>query len=100
MLYLTQLIYIHEGQEATFLEFEAIAIPIIYKYNGQLDLRIRPTKETWIAGEYEMPYEVHLASFANEEDFNNFMLDEERKKHVHLKERAIKKVILLKGRLA
>ena len=42
MLYITQLIYIKEGQENIFHEFEHIAIPIISKYNGQLLIRVRP----------------------------------------------------------
>jgi hypothetical protein len=36
MIYLTQLIYIQEGQESIFHQFEDIAIPIIPKYNGQI----------------------------------------------------------------
>ena len=42
-LYFTQLIYIKEGQEATFHQFEDVAIPLISKYNGQLLLRVRPS---------------------------------------------------------
>ena len=42
MIYLTQLIYIKEGQEEVFHQFEDIAIPAISKYNGRLLLRVRP----------------------------------------------------------
>ena len=35
MIYITQLIYIKEGQEKMFHEFEDVAIPIIAKYNGK-----------------------------------------------------------------
>ncbi len=31
MIYFTQLIYILDGQEASFLEFEAVAIPLYRK---------------------------------------------------------------------
>jgi hypothetical protein len=45
-LYFTQLIYIKERQEATFHQFEDVAIPLISKYNGQLLLRVRPSQKS------------------------------------------------------
>lgn len=36
MIYITQLIYIVEGREDIFDQFESVAIPIIAKYNGEL----------------------------------------------------------------
>ena len=45
MIYITQLIYIKEGQENIFHQFEDVAISIISKYNGQLLLRIRPCRK-------------------------------------------------------
>ncbi len=41
MIYLTQLIYIKEGMEPGFHQFEYIAIPKILNYNGRLLLRLR-----------------------------------------------------------
>jgi hypothetical protein len=35
--------------------------------------------------------------FESEQDFKNFMLDEERKKFLHLKEQSIKLSVLYKG---
>lgn len=46
----------------------------------------------------EQPYEIHLVEFATEDDFKNFMLDEERKQFLHLKEQSIKSAILIKGK--
>ncbi|HTB99259.1 MAG TPA: hypothetical protein VK705_01110 [Ferruginibacter sp.] len=97
MLYITQLIYIKPGQEDIFHQFENIAIPIILKYNGQLLLRVRPDEKTIIEKNIEQPYEIHLIEFAIEEDFTNFMQDEERKQFLHLKEQSIKTSILIKG---
>ncbi|MEZ5040845.1 MAG: DUF1330 domain-containing protein [Saprospiraceae bacterium] len=97
MIYITQLIYIQAGAEKIFQEFEAVAIPIIAKYNGDLLLRIRPNNQTWIEGTMPLPYEVHLVSFASESDFENFKLDEERKKYLHLKEQSIKTMLLIRG---
>jgi uncharacterized protein (DUF1330 family) len=97
MVYITQLIYIKEGQQHIFHQFEDIAIPIISKYNGQLQLRIRPDDTAVIETNIDKPYEIHLVEFSTESDFQNFMHDEERKKFLHLKEQSIKAVILIKG---
>ena len=97
MIYITQLIYIKEGQEAVFHQFEDVAIPIIAKYNGRLLLRIRPDENGFIEADIERPYEVHIVEFDNESDFDNFKRDEERKKFLHLKEQSIKSAIMIQG---
>ena len=97
MIYITQLIYIKEGQEKTFHEFEDIAIPIIAKYNGRLLLRVRPQEDAFIENSIDKPYEIHLVEFDSEQDFKNFMLDEDRKRFLHLKEQSIRSSILYKG---
>lgn len=97
MMYITQLIYIKEGQENVFHQFEDIAIPTILKYNGQLLLRVRPDESSMIENNIEQPYEIHLVEFATEKDFEDFMQDEERKRFLHLKEQSIKSVLLIKG---
>lgn len=97
MIYITQLIYIKEGQEEIFHQFEDIAIPIISKYNGRLLLRIRPDENSFIEHSIDKPYEIHLVEFDNEKDIDAFMQDEERKKFLHLKERSIKASVLIQG---
>ena len=97
MVFIIQLIYILDGQETVFDQFEAIAIPTISKYNGRLLLRVRPDEDAYIESNIENPYEIHLAEFETENDFANFMQDEERKKFLHLKEQSIKSVLLIKG---
>ena len=97
MIFITQLIYILEGQENVFNQFEAIAIPAISKYNGRLLLRVRPVEDAYIENNIEKPYEIHLAEFETENDFKNFMQDEERKRFLHLKEQSIKSILLIKG---
>lgn len=97
MLFITQLIYIIEGQEAVFEQFEAIAIPAISNYNGRLLLRVRPDANSFIEHTIDKPYEIHLVEFDTEQDFKNFMHDEERKKFLHLKEQSIKASILIQG---
>ncbi|MGN6352490.1 MAG: DUF1330 domain-containing protein [Parafilimonas sp.] len=97
MILITQLIYIVEGKEKIFDEFEDIAIPAILKYNGKLLLRIRPAADNFIEAHIEKPYEIHLVEFREKQDFENFMNDEERKKYLHLKEQSIKASVLIKG---
>ncbi|PSL45403.1 hypothetical protein CLV51_104105 [Chitinophaga niastensis] len=97
MIYLTQLIYIHEGQEHTFHQFEDVAIPLIEKYKGKLLLRLRPTKENFIAGELALPYEIHLVSFENETDFEAFKQDKVRQEFLHLKEASVSRIVLIQG---
>jgi uncharacterized protein (DUF1330 family) len=97
MIYITQLIYIRDGQQDIFNEFEAVAMPIIPKYNGRLLLRVKPAQDTFIEARIEKPYEMHLIEFDSEQDFENFMRDEERKKFLHLKEQSIRSSVLIKG---
>jgi uncharacterized protein (DUF1330 family) len=97
MILITQLIYILQGQEKIFDEFERIAIPTILKYNGQLLLRVRPTENCYIESNIENPYEIHLVEFKTQQDFDNFKQDEERKQFLHLKEQSIKTSILIQG---
>ena len=97
MIFIIQLIYIRDGQEAIFNQFEDIAIPAIAEYNGRLLLRLRPASEAFIESNIENPYEIHLVEFETDNDFANFMHDEERKRFLHLKEQSIKSVLLIKG---
>ncbi len=97
MFFITQLIYINDGQENVFHQFEDVAIPIIPKYNGRLLLRVRPTENAFIEHNIDKPYEIHLVAFDSEQDFQSFTKDEERKQFLNLKEQAIKSVLLIKG---
>ena len=97
MFFITQLIYIKQGQEKIFDQFEEIAMPLIAKYNGRLLLRVRPTENSFIENHIDTPYEIHLVEFDSEQDFHNFGRDEERKKFLHLKEQSIQSVMMIKG---
>lgn len=97
MIYITQLIYILDGKEDIFNQFEDIAIPTIFKYNGRLTLRIRPDESSIIESNIEKPYEIHLVEFDTQQDFDAFKKDEERKKFLHLKEQSIKSSIMIQG---
>ena len=97
MIFLTQLIYIKEGQEEVFHQFEEVAIPVISRYNGRLLLRVRPDDHAIIENNIGKPYEIHLVEFDDEQDFKNFSADADRKKFLHLKEQSVKEVWLIKG---
>lgn len=97
MILITQLIYITEGQEQVFDDFEKVAIPTILKYNGRLLFRVRPTKDSYIESHMDPPYEIHLVEFDSQQDFEDFLKDGERKKFLHLKEQSIKSSVLIKG---
>jgi len=97
MIFLTQLIYIKEGQENVFHQFEEIAMPLISKYNGRLLLRVRPDNNSFIENSIEKPYEIHLVEFDTAQDFENFRLDEERRKFLYLKEQSVQTTLLIKG---
>lgn len=97
MIYITQLVYLIEGQEQVFDEFESIAIPTILKYNGRLLFRVRPTEDSYIESHMDKPYEIHLVEFDSQADFDHFKHDEERKKFLHLKEQSIRASILYQG---
>lgn len=97
MIYITQLIYIKEGMEDVFNQFESIAIPAILKYNGRMLLRVRPDESSYIENKIEKPYEIHFVEFDSEGDLKDFMQDEERKKFLNLKEQSIESIFLVKG---
>ena len=97
MIFIIQLIYVIKGKEDIFHQFEEYAIPIIFKYNGRLLLRVRPDVNSFIESQIDKPYEIHLVEFETEQDFENFKQDEERKKFLHLKEDSIRLSILIQG---
>jgi hypothetical protein len=98
MILITQLLYLNEGQEKVFNQFEKLAIPIISKYNGRLLLRVRPKDNSFIQLRIDKPYEIHLVEFDSERDFENFTQDQGRSKFLHLKEKSIKTSILIRGK--
>jgi len=97
MVYITQLIYIKEGQEGQFYEFENLVLPLLWKYKGQLLLRLRPTSSTFVDNSIEPPFEIHLVAFETEEGLAGYSQDETRKSYLHLKEQSVRSVVLIKG---
>ena len=97
MIYITQLIYIKDGQEVIFHQFEDLAIPLMEKYQGRLIYRHRPDGHAFITANEEIPYEIHFLSFPSEEDLQAFMSDKSRNDFLHLKEESVRAMLLVKG---
>lgn len=97
MIVITQFIYLHEDKEALFLEFEDIALPLLRQYGGSVLHRIRPKADSWIEGDDEPPYEIHILSFPSEGLFQNFLQAPERQASLHLKEESVRRIFTTKG---
>jgi antibiotic biosynthesis monooxygenase (ABM) superfamily enzyme len=97
MIYITQLIFVKEGKEAIFLEFEKFAIPLMEQYEGKMLYRLRPTKENFIGEQEELPYEIHFISFETEQNLKAFMKDDSRLEFIHLKNESVSTSIIIKG---
>ena len=97
MIQITQFVYVREGMEDTFHEFESHVLPLLERHGGKLLMRIRPRAEQFIAGELDPPYEIHLVSFEDEAGLQCYNNDEERRKWLAWKEDSVTKVIMVKG---
>lgn len=97
MVYLTQLVYVHDGCEAMFHEFEDIVLPLLAKYRGELLLRLRPDSASKIAGSDELPYELHVVRFESEDDVLRYSNDEERQRALRLKDQSVKSTLVIQG---
>jgi uncharacterized protein (DUF1330 family) len=97
MIYITQLIFVKEGKEAIFHEFEEQVIPLIEKFNGKLLYRVRPDDSAYIMADGEKPYEIHFVTFESESDLQAYMKDDGRLKFIHLKNESVQSMLLVKG---
>ncbi len=91
-VFYTILIYIKNGYDNLFQEYENIVLPLLSKYNGTLELRIKTAKE-----DLSEPDEIHVISFNTESDFDNYSNDETRKKNLHMFEKSVYKSLFIKG---
>lgn len=97
MIYLTQLVFLHEGKEDLFHRFEDVAIPLMAEYDGRLLYRLRPGADAYVSSEGERPYEVHFLSFPTEERLDAFMKDPRRLESVHLKDESVRTTLTVQG---
>lgn len=97
MVVLTQLVYLHAGQEAAFDAFETVALAALGRHSGELLLRLRPDAASVIAGSIEMPYEVHIVRFPSDAHLARFTADPERQRVLHLKDASVRTALLFRG---
>jgi uncharacterized protein (DUF1330 family) len=98
MLYYTQLIFIKPGKENEFHAFEDKVLPLIAHHGGELVYRIRPAKDSLVAGTGELPYEIHLVTFKTVEDFKSYGANPQRLTCIGLKNESVERVVLIEGR--
>jgi uncharacterized protein (DUF1330 family) len=96
MIFVTQLVYVHAGKESVFDEFETVAIPLIAKHGGELLLRLRPTADSVVARSIDLPYEIHLVRFPNDEALASFAADGERQRFLHLKDDSVRSSLIVR----
>lgn len=83
-------LYVNPGFESEFIEYESKVLPLLEKYSGKLNLRFRPVGDSSsVSGLKELPYEVHIISFASIADFESFKIDTDRKKFQYLADRSV-----------
>ena len=99
MLYYTQIIFLKEGQEDVFNEFEEHVLPLLSRHNGELLYRVRPERAAVIATGWGYPYEIHLVSFLTKADFEAYRDDKERIKYMPLKNQSVERMLLIEGSL-
>jgi hypothetical protein len=99
MFYYTQIIFLKEGQEDIFNEFEGHVLPLLSRHNGKLLYRIRPERTSLIATGLGYPYEIHLVSFQARADFESYRDDKERLQYLPLKNQSVEKILLIEGKL-
>jgi uncharacterized protein (DUF1330 family) len=93
-LYLTVLLYLKDGKQDQFYEYERKVKPIIESYGGQFEKVIKPTQ---ILGDMPMPDEIHLLSFPSEESFQSYRADPNLPEIAQLRAGAVEKTIIISG---
>ena len=99
MIYIIQVVFVYEGKEEIFKDFEDIVLPLMKKYGGKLLYRIRPNVDSVLVAEGDSPYEIHVISFESDEGLQEYGQDPVRTKFLHLKESSVKSQLIVKGSL-
>ena len=87
-------LFIHPGREAEFHQFETAAARIMKKYGGRVERVIRPTMSS---ASDALPYEVHVVTFPNREQFEAYRADSELTSFAELRQTAIARTDVLIG---
>jgi len=98
--FITIILFVKEGEEKTFEEYESKVLPLLKNYNGELIYRIRPEKGSYASVTEECPHEIHLISFNTKKDYEKYMASKERNNFLPLGEKALRKAVLIEGFLS
>jgi len=93
----TQLIYVHAGEEAAFETFEAAVLPLLARHGGELVLRLRPEAASVVSAAIEVPYEVHVVRFADDAALAAYSADPARQAWLPERRRAVRATLTVIG---
>jgi uncharacterized protein (DUF1330 family) len=94
---ITVLLFVREGEEKAFDEYESAVLPLLASHHGKLLYRLRPNRKNYLNESAEYPYEIHLLEFESRQDYENYFDDPEREKHTQLREKSVLKAIVIEG---
>jgi uncharacterized protein (DUF1330 family) len=92
---LTVLLFVKEGEEETFDEYESAVLPLMANHKGKLLYRLRPDRKSYLNESADYPYEIHLIEFESKQDYENYLSDPERSKFDQLREKSLLKAVVL-----
>ena len=92
-LTLVAALYINEGREQEFDQFETAAAQVMKRYGGGIDRRIKIA----LSAADDQPYEIHVVSFPDERSFQNYRSDPDLQALSDLRTKAIRETKLWFG---
>lgn len=93
-IYMTVLIYLKEGQEAVFHEYERQAAKVMARHNGRFEQLIKPDT---VNGDLPLPNEIHILSFATSDGFASYRQDPDSAALAPMRIASVEKAIFLQG---
>lgn len=86
-------LWLRDSDIAAFEDFERRVSKLLALHGGRIDLVIRPSKPA----NDTTPFEIHIVSFAQQQDYANYRSDPEVQKLAAERERIISKTTVVEG---
>lgn len=93
-IYLTVLIYLKQGKEALFHDYERQAAQVMARHNGRFEQIIKPDT---VNGDLPLPDEIHVLSFATPEGFAHYRQDPDSQALASMRLASVERAIFLQG---
>ena len=93
-IYMTVLIYLKEGQESLFHDYERQAAKVMMRHNGRFEQIIKPNI---VNGDLPLPDEIHVLSFATPDGFSSYRQDPASQALAPMRLASVEKAIFLQG---